>query len=104
MLCPMEHWTQYDGNFNHEAFFNNIAKLFESAPGHPWILETLASWDKYVHCSSVTFCHLGRFLDYDIGQRKRGSQPSAALTIVVMTILQMRISPNGARIQYVRDP
>jgi hypothetical protein len=48
MLCPIEHWTQYDGNYNHEALFNNIVKLFESALDHPWVVEMLAWWDKYV--------------------------------------------------------
>jgi hypothetical protein len=59
MLCPIEKWTCYDGNFNHKAFVNSIVKLFKSRPTHPWVVKMLAWWDKYVPISSDTisdFC------------------------------------------------
>ena len=34
-----------DSNFNHEAFFDNIVKLFEVDLNEEWIVETLDSWN-----------------------------------------------------------
>jgi hypothetical protein len=44
----IDQWKRYDGNFDHEAFYNNIVNLFERKPNHRWVREALAWWNKYV--------------------------------------------------------
>jgi hypothetical protein len=29
MLCTIEQWKRYDGNFDHDAFYKNIVQMFE---------------------------------------------------------------------------
>jgi hypothetical protein len=48
LLYPIEQWKCYDGNFDQEAFFKNIVKLFETNPGHCGVKETLVWWNQYV--------------------------------------------------------
>ncbi|KAG6896814.1 hypothetical protein C0992_005914 [Termitomyces sp. T32_za158] len=47
-ISSSEKWCIKDGKFNLAHFFNNIVALFENDPKNPWVLETLAWWDKQV--------------------------------------------------------
>lgn len=44
----MESWCVEDGEFNYEAFFDNIVDLFETDENDPWVIETLKWWQGYV--------------------------------------------------------
>ena len=61
---------QYDGDFDHEALYNNIVALFELRPDHPWVHETYVWWDKYVRTFSRVIANVrdspGRFPDLGI--------------------------------------
>jgi hypothetical protein len=46
MLSSTEQWSILDDDFNAETFFNNIVDLFERDPDDPWVVDTLAFWDK----------------------------------------------------------
>jgi hypothetical protein len=35
-----------DENFDNRNFFNNIVRIFETDPDHPWVTETLDWWNE----------------------------------------------------------
>jgi hypothetical protein len=46
MLGSTEKWTALDGSFNLETFYDLIVKLFEDDPSDPWVVDTIAFWNK----------------------------------------------------------
>jgi hypothetical protein len=46
MLSSCEQWSAVDGEFKMEQFYDLITDLFERDPNDPWVVETLAFWNK----------------------------------------------------------
>jgi hypothetical protein len=89
MLCPVEQWKRYDGNFDHDAFYKNIVKLFERKPDHRWVRETLAWWNRYVSTfalitNDTLLLGIGNAQALTIVRRKERELPRTQIRIVVM--------------------
>ena len=45
-LSSMSQWGSSDNIFNLQEFYNAIVALFETAPEHPWVVDTLEWWNE----------------------------------------------------------
>jgi len=48
MLSATEQWSALNDTFDLEKFYNLIVSLSECDPKDPWVVETLAFWNKEV--------------------------------------------------------
>ncbi|KAG6870649.1 hypothetical protein C0992_012791, partial [Termitomyces sp. T32_za158] len=44
----MEKWSWKDGVFDYQKIYDMTVKIFESAPDHQWVIETLKWWNENV--------------------------------------------------------
>jgi hypothetical protein len=46
MLSATKQWSAYNDTFDLEKLYNLIVGLFARDPEDPWVVETLAFWNK----------------------------------------------------------
>jgi hypothetical protein len=100
-LSSVESWSSEDGEFDYEAFFNNIVDLFETDNTHPWVLETLEWWQRYALITShshvlLTFRLAAKSLALAIAQRN-GNVPQNRIRIAVIQMTPSTRSLYNAR-------